>query len=106
MNHYRDEWVANWCQENGWTELFLERKNSYWAFPPGAVMPEPIPTQTLRLIKQQNGFCVEEKAWLMAMGGISLLGTIFSVWFRCPIPIVFAFAFDAIAVARLEVDEV
>ena len=69
-------------------------------------MPEPIPAQTLRLIKQKNGFCVEEKVWLMAMGGISLLGTIFSFWFKCPIPIVFAFAFDAIAVAKLEVDEV
>ncbi len=54
MKHYSDEWIEEWCQENGWTDLFVERSNSYWAFPPGAVMPEPIPAQALRVIKAKK----------------------------------------------------
>ena len=106
MKHYKDEWIEEWCQANGWTDLVQERKNNYWAFPPGAVIPEPIPIKTLRLIKANKGLCLEEKIWFMAVGGISLLGGIFSILFKCPMPIVLAFAFDAIAVAKLEVEEI
>lgn len=106
MKHYCDDWVKEWCEENGWTELFRERNDHYWAFPPGGVIPEPIPSQTLRLIKAQKGFCLEEKVWLIAASSISILGFIFSFLFRCPMPIVFAFAFGAIAVARLEVEDI
>ena len=56
MKHYSDQWVEEWCQENGWTELFLERQDHYWAFPPGAVIPEPIPHQTLKIIKSKKGW--------------------------------------------------
>jgi hypothetical protein len=106
MKHYKDEWIEEWCQANGWTDLVRERRDHYWAFPPGAVIPEPIPTKTLRLIKANKGLCLEEKIWFMAVGCISLLGAIFSFLFKCPMPIVLAFAFDAIAVAKLELEEI
>ncbi|MEA5517105.1 hypothetical protein [Nodularia sp. UHCC 0506] len=30
MTHYSLDWIEAWCQENGWTELFVERRNNYW----------------------------------------------------------------------------
>lgn len=104
MKHYHDEWIKEWCDQNGWTDLFIERNNNYWAFPPGAVMPEPIPTKILRLIKLEKGFSLPEKRLL----GIAIFTTfsslISSYVLKCPMPIIFAFAFDAITAAKLEVE--
>ena len=105
MKHFCDDWVQEWCEANGWTELFRERYNHYWAFPPNAVMPEPIPGQTLRLIKSQKGFCQEEKLWLAAALGFTFLGLVFTVVLKSPMPLVFAFVFGAITVAQLEVEQ-
>ena len=104
MKHFADEWVQEWCEENGWTDLFIERKDHYWAFPPGGVMPEPIPAKTLYSIKAQKGLCVEEKVWLVAAAILSFSGAVLSFLLKCPMPIVFAFGFGAITVARLEVE--
>jgi hypothetical protein len=104
MKHYCDEWIQEWCDTNGWTELFIERYNNYWAFPPGAVMPEPIPTDTLRLIKSEKGLSKEERSWVIVSIIFTLIAVILSYWTICPMPIVFAFAFDAITVAQLEVE--
>ncbi|RMF23340.1 MAG: hypothetical protein D6756_08965 [Cyanobacteria bacterium J083] len=104
MKHFRDEWIQEWCDENGWTDLYVERCNHYWAFPPQAVMPEPIPGEILRAIKAKKGLCQQEKVWLFSVGIISFLSLVTSWFLRCPLPIVFAFAFDAITVARLEVE--
>lgn len=106
MKHYCDTWIQEWCQENGWTDLFLERPDNYWAFPPGAFIPEPIPPKILRSIKVTRGLCWDEKVWLATAGAISALGVALSYLLKCPMPIVFAFAFDAITVARLEVEEI
>ncbi|MEC4807040.1 MAG: hypothetical protein SAJ12_20905 [Jaaginema sp. PMC 1079.18] len=105
MKHYNDEWIQDWCQENGWTDCFMEPLNHYWAFPPGAVMPEPIPQTTLRAIKQNRGMCGEERTWAIA-AAIATMGAIALGYLtRSPMPLVLAFAFDAITVARLEIDE-
>lgn len=106
MNHYRDEWVAEWCQENGWTDLIRERYNNYWAFPPTAVMPEPIPGKTLRFIKAQKGMSPDEKFWSVAATAVGVTAAILSYFLKCPMPLVFAFAFTAITVAQLEVEDV
>jgi hypothetical protein len=106
MRHYSDRWIQEWCDTNGWTDLFIERYNNYWAFPPGAVIPEPIPPKTLRSIKAEKGLCPEEKVWLTTAGILSLMAVILSYVFKCPMPMVFAFAFDAITVAQLEVEEI
>ena len=67
MNHYAAQWIEDWCSENGWTDLFRERTD-YWAFPPNAVMPVPIPTQVLRSIKANRGLCFEEKGVVCGCG--------------------------------------
>ncbi|MGL5034187.1 MAG: hypothetical protein ACRC6M_10355 [Microcystaceae cyanobacterium] len=105
MKHFCDDWIQEWCEDNGWTELFQERYNHYWAFPPNAVMPEPIPFKTLRFIKSQKGFCQEEKYWLRWALGASVLGIIFTIVWKSPMPLVLAFGFGAITVAQMEVEE-
>ncbi len=106
MKHYQDEWINEWCRENGWTDLFTERYNNYWAFPPNAVIPEPIPPKVLRLIKAEKGLCMEEKVWVGLACTMTVMGVVISFLLRSPMPIVFAFAFDSVTVAQLEVEEI
>lgn len=105
MNHYCDEWIKEWCNENGWTDLFRERYGNYWAFPPGAVIPEPIPKKTLRLIKATKGMSPDEKKWSIAASVVTVVAVALSFVLKCPMPMVLAFAFSAIAVAMLEVED-
>lgn len=102
MKHYRYEWIQEWCVENGWTDLFCERTDHYWAFPPGAVMPEPIPLKVLRLIKAQKGLCPEERFLLVGVAIASVSALVGTYFWHCPMPLVVAFAFCAIATALLE----
>ena len=67
-------------------------------------MPEPIPSGTLTLIKSQKGMSKEEKTWVMTSIVFTLIAIVLSCSMVSPMPIVFAFAFDAITVAQLEVD--
>ncbi|MBJ7899281.1 MAG: hypothetical protein GC158_04995 [Cyanobacteria bacterium RI_101] len=106
MRHFSDAWIQEWCDANGWTDLFMERLNHYWAFPPGAVMPEPIPSKILRYIKLEKGLCPEERAWLGAALGISVLGALGAYCWQNPMPFLFAFAFGAVTAGRLEVEEI
>ena len=106
MKHYCDAWINEWCEENGWTDLFIERYNNYWAFPPGAVIPEPIPPKILRLIKSEKGLCYEERLWLIAAAIVTLTAVILTYFLKSPMPLVFAFAFDAITAAKLEVEDI
>ncbi len=105
MKHYCETWIEEWCQENGWTDLFIERYNNYWAFPPGAVIPEPIPYKVLRLIKAEKGFTPQERFWSISALICTVLAVISTYLLKCPMPLVFAFAFDAITMAQLEVEE-
>lgn len=105
LNHYADEWIEQWCADNGWTDLFKERINNYWAFPPGAVMPEPIPRQVLRFIKQEKGLSREERWWSLSAVGVGFISAVSSYMTQCPLPLVAAFAFCAVTVALLEVED-
>lgn len=103
MKHFCDEWVKEWCDDNGWTDLFIERYD-YWAFPPHAVIPLPIPKETLLKIKAVKGFSPHEKIWLGLATFLSILGIILAGILACPMPLVCAFAFCCITFARLEMD--
>ena len=105
MKHFHDEWIQEWCEGNGWTELFRERYNNYWAFPPGAVIPEPIPPKTMMKIKAKKGLCFEEKLWVTLAVTSTFVAIILSYLLKCPMPLVLAFAFAAITVARLEMED-
>lgn len=106
IKHYADEWIQEWCQENGWTDLFRERYDNYWAFPPGAVMPEPIPNKVLRLIKSQKGLTIEERYWSISAIIGSAIAAFISFSLKCPLPIFFAFVYSAVTVAQLEIEEI
>jgi 8-oxo-dGTP pyrophosphatase MutT (NUDIX family) len=105
MNHYSIQWIEDWCLENGWTDLFVERRGNYWAFPPGGVMPEPIPINVLRLIKEENGFTDQEMYWAGAAIATTILAVIYTFWFKCPIPLVLSFGFNAVTVAQFEPED-
>ena len=104
MKHYADEWVQKWCEDNGWTDLIVDRKNTYWAFPPGAVMPEPIPSKALRLIKAKKGLSPDERVWAIASVAGTVVAAIASLIMKCPMPMVGAFALCAVTVGQLELD--
>ncbi|MBD2464301.1 hypothetical protein H6G89_25180 [Oscillatoria sp. FACHB-1407] len=104
MNKYCKAWIQEWCQENGWTDLFLERRD-YWAFPPHAVMPMPIPTEALQLIKAEKGMSPEERLWCASAWFAAVTGALLTYWLQSPMPLVAAFAFSAIAVAKFEDDD-
>lgn len=104
MKHFHDDWIQEWCDNHGWTDLIRERYNNYWAFPPNAVMPEPIPSKVLRVIKDKKGLSNDEQLWLASATILSIMATILCFFLINPMPIVLAFAFDAITVARLEVE--
>ncbi|WLT37332.1 hypothetical protein NON20_15600 [Synechocystis sp. B12] len=84
---------------HGKTQLLL-------GFSPGAVMPEPIPGKILRAIKLEKGLCEEEKAWLTAAVAVSALAIGSAFLLRNPMPVVLAFAFDAVTAGRLEMEEI
>jgi len=68
-------------------------------------MPEPIPPQILRAIKADKGLCGEEQLWLSAAAVLTIVASLLSYIAKSPMPLVFAFAFDAIAAAKLEIDD-
>lgn len=104
MNHYREQWIADWCQEHGWTDWFCQQ-HSYWAFPPHAVMPTPIPPQVLRHIKAENGFTPDERMWCLA-GLTSLIsGVMMSYGWSSPMPLLIAFGICAVVAIQLEDEE-
>ena len=106
MKHYSIEWIEEWCTENGWTDLFIERRNNYWAFPPTAVMPEPIPSKVLNGIKAHKGLTIEE-SWLSISAVVTTVAAVVSSYLlKCPMPLVLAFAFDALTMAQLEVEDI
>ena len=105
MNHYTAHWIDDWCQDNGWTDWFVE-SSRYWGFPPNAVMPVPIPQQALRSLKAQYGACVEERLWGLSAVLSAAMGGILSYVLASPMPLVAAFAYCAIVVARMEEEEI
>ncbi len=104
MNHYCEHWIADWCTENGWTDWFREQ-SKYWAFPPNAVMPVPIPNTVLKTIKSQNGLSQDERFWCLTAIASAGIGSVLSYVMASPMPLVFAFAYSAIVFAQLEDDE-
>ena len=102
MQHFQDEWIQEWCDRNGWTDLVRERYNSYWAFPPNCVMPEPIPQKVMRLIKSEKGFSNSEQRLLTLTGIVGIVAVLSSYLWMTPMPLMLAFGFSAISFASME----
>ncbi len=103
MKHFSEDWLTEWCQDNGWTDLFWESPD-YWAFPPNGVMPLPIPKEVLIKIKAEKGFSRDEKKWLFSTISVSLIASTLSIILSSPMPLVLAFSFCAIVFANLDLD--
>lgn len=68
-------------------------------------MPEPIPPDVLRLIKSEKGLSVSERGLSISAVMVTVIASILSYILKCPMPLVLAFAFSAIAVGLLEDDD-
>ncbi len=102
MQHFHDEWIQEWCDRNGWTDLSRERYNHYWAFPPNCVMPEPIPQKVMRLIKSEKGLSNSEQRLLIFTTIFSIAALVCSYFLMSPMPLMFAFGLNAISFASME----
>ncbi len=102
MKHFKQEWIEEWCQAHGWTELYMERQGNYWAFPPDAVIPQPIPVSVLRAIKASKGLSPMERQMTYLGVAIAIVSVIFTLAWRSPMPITLAFAIVALIAASLE----
>ena len=101
MMHPLYPYLSQWCQENGWTDLFVERYQ-FWAFPPGGVLPSPLPHSVLEDLYSQHyrGFRHSASYGALVLGtGIAILWTLFS---HSPMPLVAAFVISAIAIGMLD----
>lgn len=91
------DYVLDWCQQHGWTDLFVDHYR-YWAFPPGAVMPLPVPSAVFEDFR--DGGCPQRERYayglLLILSGIALG---LSLLQQSPMPLVLMFSLSAIAVA-------
>jgi hypothetical protein len=101
MVKYSQEFAIAWCQENGWTDFFTAQYR-YWAFPPGAVMPLPLPAAALQILNTPKVLTAKAKlAYGIAVmaGLVAILGT---YWLNSPMPLVLGFATCAISFAAID----
>ena len=101
MTHPLYPYLNQWCNDNGWTDLFIERYQ-FWAFPPGSVLPLPLPSAVLEDIHSQHYHNIKYSlpyltVLLGMMSAISL-----SFLSHSPMPLIAAFAVGAIAVGILD----
>jgi len=51
MNKSTNTRIQKWCENSGWTDLFVQ-EGQFYAFPPGAVIPLPVPTEAIKSAKK------------------------------------------------------
>lgn len=100
---YHPQWIADWCQEHGWTDVFVECRQ-FWAFPPGAVLPQPIPTEALVDIKKSQGLSPFEQQSFSVGLGLFCLAIAIAWYWTTPVPLLSLFVLAAGWVAWLDVD--
>lgn len=98
---YHPQWIADWCQEHGWTDVFVECRQ-FWAFPPGAVLPQPIPTEVLTAIKKAQGLSPFEQQSFSVGLGLFCLAIAIAWYWTTPVPLLSLFGLAAGWVAWLD----
>ncbi|NCJ07174.1 hypothetical protein GS597_11790 [Synechococcales cyanobacterium C] len=97
------DFVSRWCQENGWTDLFVDHCE-FWAFPPGAVMPLPIPADVMAGYISTRQLPRQEKLLYGVAIGVAAIAATLSFSIKSPMPLVLAFGLCALLIARLDDD--
>lgn len=98
---YSYEVALDWCDNHGWTDLFVEQYQ-YWAFPPGGVMPLPLPPQALEFIDRDRQLTPHQTQLHGIAIGIGLASTLFSYVFQSPLPLVMGFSLCTLTLALQE----
>lgn len=101
MTHPLYPYLSQWCRDNGWTDLFVERYQ-FWAFPPGSVLPLPLPSAVLEDIHSQHYHRLKYSVSYAAIVVGIMLATGLSVLAHSPMPVIAMFAVSAIAVGILD----
>ncbi|HCF29133.1 MAG TPA: hypothetical protein DEV81_18460 [Cyanobacteria bacterium UBA11049] len=55
MNKQQEEQVRQWCEDNNWTDLFIH-ENKFYAFPPHAVIPLPVPIEKDKIERESRHY--------------------------------------------------
>jgi hypothetical protein len=97
------QYIQQWCQEHGWTDLFVEQRQ-FWAFPPGSVLPVPVPTHALEGFYRTYEMSPQVGLLNLSSITITLVAVLLTVVTLSPVPLLIAFGYCAIAVALLEED--
>jgi hypothetical protein len=95
------QYLQQWCQEHDWTDLFVEQFQ-FWAFPPGSVIPVPIPTYALEGFYRRRKISIPFRLLILAVIGVSLLAVVRTVLTLSPMPLVFAFGLCMFVFAVLD----
>lgn len=93
--------LNQWCHDNGWTDLFVERYQ-FWAFPPGGVLPAPLPDAVLEDLHAQHYRGLKYSASYGTLFLASGLAIVLALFSHSPMPLVAAFSISAIAVGLLD----
>ncbi len=59
----------------------------------------------LEAIKAEKGLTFEERLWSMSAVIGTIIAVLFTFWFQSPMPLVLAFAFNAVTVAQFELED-
>lgn len=98
------EKVLDWCNQNGWTDLFVECYR-YWAFPPGGVIPEPLPADVVGSFASERSLSTEAKCWYGATILTATLAAFASFYWNSMMPVTTVFVFAALVLAKLDEEE-
>lgn len=101
---YHPQWITDWCEEHGWTDVFVECRQ-FWAFPPGAVLPQPIPLDVLIAIKKDQGMSPLEWQSCSVLLGLLLLAIAIAWHWTTPLPLLSLFGLMTGWVAWLDDSE-
>ena len=93
--------LNQWCCDNGWTDLFVERYQ-FWAFPPGSVLPLPVPSTVLEDIHARHYHAWKYPVGYSAVITGSAFALLCSLLMHSPMPAIVAFACSAIAIGILD----
>jgi hypothetical protein len=94
-------YIQQWCQEHGWTNLFIEQRQ-FWAFPPGSFVPVPVPTSAIERFYAKYRPTTQTRVLNLSVMGVALGSVMLTALTLSPIPLLLGFGCCAIVVALLE----
>lgn len=82
--------------------IFFIEQYQYWAFPPGGVMPLPLPTEGLQFIELPVALSAQQRRLQILALAIALITMGLSGWLQSLFPLVIGFSCCALLMAAQE----